>query len=63
MGAALGGNASVIGASSNIVAQGLAQEAGYRFGFGRFFRFGLPITAISGTIAAGYLVVRWLLRG
>lgn len=43
-GATLGGNATLIGASANIVAVGICANEGERVTFRRFVRYGLPIT-------------------
>jgi Na+/H+ antiporter NhaD/arsenite permease-like protein len=57
-GATLGGNATVIGAASNIVAAGIAAQNGQPISFGRFLRYGLPVTLAQIAVAAVYL---WLL--
>jgi Na+/H+ antiporter NhaD/arsenite permease-like protein len=60
-GATLGGNATLIGASANIVAAGICANQGRRITFARFLRFGLPITLCQLAIAAVYvLVFSWL---
>jgi Na+/H+ antiporter NhaD/arsenite permease-like protein len=59
-GGTIGGNATLIGASSNIVAAGIAARAGQPIGFGRFLRYGIVITAAQLGVLAAYvlLVVR-----
>ena len=42
-GATLGGNATLIGASANVVAAGACAAHGRRVTFGKFLRYGLPI--------------------
>jgi Na+/H+ antiporter NhaD/arsenite permease-like protein len=60
-GATLGGNATLIGASANIVSAGICASHGQRVSFGHFMRYGLPITAAQLTIAALYvLAMTWL---
>lgn len=60
-GATLGGNATLIGASANIVSAGICASHGQRVSFGRFMRYGLPITAVQLTVAALYvLTMTWL---
>lgn len=59
MGAAIGGNATVIGASANVVAQGIAEEAGYHLSFRRYARFGLKIALYTAIIGALYLEIRF----
>jgi Na+/H+ antiporter NhaD/arsenite permease-like protein len=62
-GATLGGNATLIGASANIVTAGICAAQGERLTFARFLRYGLPITLAQLTIAAVYVVAMfWLMR-
>ena len=49
-GADLGGNATAIGASANVVMLGLAERAGHRIGFWEFTKYGLVVTVV--TVAA-----------
>jgi Na+/H+ antiporter NhaD/arsenite permease-like protein len=55
-GATLGGNATLIGASANIVSAGICAAHGERITFARFLRFGLPITMAQLAISALYVV-------
>ena len=60
-GATLGGNATLIGASANIVSAGICAAHGERVTFARFLRFGLPITMAQLAISALYVVAMcWL---
>ncbi len=62
-GATLGGNATVIGASANIVAVGICAREGQRVTFMRFLRYGLPITLVQLAVSSLYvLALFWLLR-
>lgn len=62
-GATLGGNATLIGASANIVAAGASAREGAPITFGRFIRYGLPITLCQLGVGALYvLLLTWLLR-
>lgn len=56
-GATLGGNATLIGASANIVAAGIATRQGTPVTFGRFLRIGLPVTLCQLAASALYVVV------
>jgi len=56
-GATLGGNATLIGASANIVAAGICANHGRRINFARFLHFGLPITLCQLAIAAIYVLI------
>jgi Na+/H+ antiporter NhaD/arsenite permease-like protein len=59
LGADLGGNATLIGASANIVMAGLAARNGIHIGFWRFTRYGLVVTAATLLICAGYVWLRY----
>jgi Na+/H+ antiporter NhaD/arsenite permease-like protein len=59
-GATLGGNGTLVGASSNIVAAGIAEQHGRRISFRRFLRYGLPVTALQLVVAAIYMFVFFL---
>ena len=59
LGADFGGNATLIGASANVVAAGMAERAGRRISFVRFLIYGIPVTLISTTIATGYVLLRY----
>ena len=55
-GATLGGNATLIGASANIVSAGICEKQGERITFVRFLRFGLPITLAQLAVATLYVI-------
>jgi Na+/H+ antiporter NhaD/arsenite permease-like protein len=55
LGADLGGNATLIGASANVVVAGIAARNGNPIGFWQFTRYGLVVT--FATIAVSYLYV------
>jgi Na+/H+ antiporter NhaD/arsenite permease-like protein len=55
-GGTLGGNATLIGASANVVAVGICAAQGQRVTFMRFLRIGLPIAAAQLTIGALYVL-------
>lgn len=59
MGASVGGNATIIGASANVVVQGLALESGYRMSFGDYARFGFKVAGFTSLVAAAYLTLRF----
>ena len=58
-GADFGGNATIIGASANVVAVGLAAKAGIKISFWQFAKYGIPVTFVSIAIAAPYLFLRY----
>ncbi|KAG7326140.1 hypothetical protein KOW79_009541 [Hemibagrus wyckioides] len=57
MGACLGGNGTLIGASANVVCAGIAEQHGYGFSFMEFFRLGFPMMMMTCTIGMCYLLV------
>jgi Na+/H+ antiporter NhaD/arsenite permease-like protein len=59
LGADLGGNATILGSATNIVAVGLLGSAGYHLSFGRFMRDGVPVTIATLLLATVWLLVRY----
>jgi Na+/H+ antiporter NhaD/arsenite permease-like protein len=59
LGADLGGNATSIGASANVVVLGVAERNGRRIGFAEFFRYGAVVAVVTVTISAVYLWLRY----
>ena len=55
-GADFGGNATIIGASANVVAVGLAYRAGIKISFWTFAKYGLVVTAVSVAMVYPYLI-------
>lgn len=51
LGACLGGNLTLIGASANIVTADIAARAGHPISFIQFLRYGTPVSAVTVTIA------------
>ncbi|MGI0481298.1 ArsB/NhaD family transporter [Geminocystis sp. CENA526] len=60
-GATLGGNGTLVGASSNIVAAGIAEQHGKEISFHTFLKYGLPMMGIQLVISAIYLGIFFLL--
>ncbi|WP_117213517.1 SLC13 family permease [Allorhizocola rhizosphaerae] len=59
LGADLGGNATAIGASANVVILGMAERAGKRISFWQFTKYGLVVTVITIAICVPYLWLRY----
>lgn len=57
LGACLGGNGTLIGASANVTVTGLAERAGHHISFREFARFGSGITAITLLMSTGFIVM------
>jgi Na+/H+ antiporter NhaD/arsenite permease-like protein len=51
----LGGNATLIGASANIVSAGICAANGKPVGFARFMRYGVPLTLCQLAVSAAYV--------
>jgi len=60
LGAALGGNATAIGASANVVILGIAERNNARISFWQFTRYGLVVAAVTIALCAPYLWLRYL---
>ncbi len=54
-GADFGGNATIIGASANVVAIGLAAKAGIHISFWKFAKYGVLVTAVSIAMVYPYI--------
>ena len=60
LGACLGGNLTIVGASANIVVANLAARDGYPITFMQFFRYGSVVVLVSLLISTAYLWVRYV---
>jgi Na+/H+ antiporter NhaD/arsenite permease-like protein len=60
LGADLGGNATAIGASANVVVLGIAARNGTPISFWRFTRYGIVVTLVTVALATPYLWLRYL---
>lgn len=61
LGACLGGNGTVIGASANVVALGIAERDGYRVSFGEYFKIAFPMMLLTIAISTVYLMFAYLI--
>lgn len=59
LGADLGGNATAVGASANVVILGIAARNGHRITFWEFTRYGLIVASITLVLAWVYWALRW----
>ena len=59
LGADFGGNMTIIGASANVVAIGLAHANGIKITFWQFAKYGIPVTVISTLLALPYVLIRY----
>lgn len=60
LGADLGGNATLVGASANVVIASLAERGGVPIAFRKFLKYGLIVTLESMVIASVYVWLRYL---
>jgi Na+/H+ antiporter NhaD/arsenite permease-like protein len=59
LGADLGGNATAIGASANVVVAGVAKRSGHLISFAEFTRYGAVVAGVTLLIATPYLLLRY----
>jgi Na+/H+ antiporter NhaD/arsenite permease-like protein len=59
LGADLGGNATAVGASANVVVVGIAKRNGYPIGFWEFTRYGAVVAAVSLLVCVPYIWLRY----
>ena len=59
LGACLGGNGTIIGASANVVLTGISAKHGHPISFNQFLKIGFPTMIVSVAISAVYLVLRY----
>lgn len=59
LGACLGGNGTLIGASANVVLSGISNKHGYPITFMSYLKVGFPMMILSVVIAMGCLLLRF----
>ncbi len=59
LGACLGGNGTIVGASANVVIVQIAHRNKYKISFWEFMKYGLPMMLLSLIISTVYLYVRY----
>ncbi|MFN2165478.1 MAG: SLC13 family permease, partial [Anaerolineae bacterium] len=59
IGAAMGGNSTLIGSSPNLVTAGISERAGFRISYLEFLKVGLPATVITVVIGTIWLFIRF----
>lgn len=60
LGADLGGNATAVGASANVVILGIAARNGVKISFWTFTKYGIIVAAVTLVIAWAYVVLRYV---
>ncbi|KXG09665.1 putative transporter [Anoxybacillus sp. P3H1B] len=61
LGACLGGNGTLIGASANVIVAGIASREGHGFSYMDFLKIGAPLTLITLLLSHLYLFLRYLM--
>lgn len=61
LGACLGGNGSLIGASANLIVAGMSAKEGYPIKFVQFLKYGFPLMLLSIILSSFYVYFRYLL--
>lgn len=61
LGACLGGNGTLIGASANVIVAGLASREGHAFSYIDFLKIGAPLTLVALLLSHFYLFFRYLM--
>lgn len=61
LGACLGGNGTLIGASANLIVAGLAAKEGHPITFMKYLKVGFPLMILSIAIASVYIYLRYLI--
>jgi Na+/H+ antiporter NhaD/arsenite permease-like protein len=61
LGACLGGNMTIVGASANVVVANMAAREGHAITFWQFLRYGTAVVIVSMLISTAYLYVRYLM--
>jgi Na+/H+ antiporter NhaD/arsenite permease-like protein len=61
LGACLGGNLTIVGASANVVVANMARRAGHPISFAEFFKYGAIVVVESLVISTLYVWARYLL--
>ena len=59
LGACLGGNGTLIGASANVVLSGISNRHGFPITFASYFKVGFPLMLVSMAISTVFLLLRF----
>jgi Na+/H+ antiporter NhaD/arsenite permease-like protein len=61
LGACLGGNGTLIGASANLIVAGMSGKEGHPISFMTYLKYGFPLMLLSIVISTGYIYWRYLM--
>jgi Na+/H+ antiporter NhaD/arsenite permease-like protein len=57
LGACLGGNGTLVGASANVIASGMLKKHGHKLSFMDYTKVGFPIMIVSIVLSTAYLII------
>lgn len=57
LGACLGGNGTIVGASANVIAAGMLEKRGRKIGFVEYMKLAFPLMLVSIVISTIYLII------
>ena len=60
LGACLGGNGTIIGASANLIVASMAAEKGHNISFVKYLKVGFPVMLLTILISTSYVYLRFL---
>ena len=60
LGACLGGNGTLVGASANVIASGMLKKHGHKLSFMDYTKVGFPIMIVSIVLSTAYLIIFYL---
>ena len=61
LGADIGGNATIVGASANVVVSGMAHKEGHPLSFFGYLKVAAPMTFVALLICTVYMYFRYLI--
>lgn len=60
LGADIGGNATLVGASANVIVSGIAAREGHKIGFVEYLKIAVPMTVVALLLSTVYVYLRYL---
>ncbi len=60
LGADIGGNMTLVGASANVIVSGMAEKEGHAIGFLEYMKIAVPLTVVGLIIATIYMGIRYV---
>ncbi len=60
LGADIGGNMTLVGASANVIVSGMAEKEGHKIGFLEYMKVAVPLTVVGLIVCTAYMAVRYV---